>query len=173
MKAVDRSKRAKQTAECFTPPKLVNKMLDKLPKEQWIEGKTCCDPACGDGAMLVEVLKRRVAIGHDPAKAIGCLYGADIMADNIRVCRYRLLTILKEQGVIITKDIVKTVLTNIVWVSMKLKGYEKGSLNYDFSFNGSNLKKPEVIAAWVKYMRDEDSVPAKSLLDSPVKNDKV
>lgn len=49
-----RSKERKsQLGEVFTPTKLVLQMLTKLPKGTkkgaWTEGKTYCDPACGNG----------------------------------------------------------------------------------------------------------------------------
>jgi len=56
-----RSERKKQTAEVFTPPKLVSDMLDKLPDTVWEDGKTFCDPACGDGNFLIQVLWRKIA----------------------------------------------------------------------------------------------------------------
>ena len=63
-----REARKSQTAEDFTPAPLVNEMLDKLAKygpESWKPGKTFLDPACGNGNMLVEVLKRKISLGHD------------------------------------------------------------------------------------------------------------
>ena len=91
-----REARKKQTAECFTPPFLTNEMLDKLteyaPKHFWKdEDKTFLDPACGNGNLLVEVLKRKLHYKHDPLKALQSLYGTDIMADNVKECRQRLL----------------------------------------------------------------------------------
>lgn len=64
-----RKNRQKQTAEIFTPPYLVNEMLDKLTEygpEIWEEGKTFIDPACGNGNFLIEVLKRKLDLGHNP-----------------------------------------------------------------------------------------------------------
>ena len=126
--------RKKQTAEDFTPAWLVNEILDKLNQygpESWQDGKTFCDPACGNGNMLIEVLKRKLSLNHDPLTAIQSIYGADIMQDNIRECRERLLITLKEHTTI-TKDMVKAVLKNIVWTP--LNKYSNGSLNYDFAF---------------------------------------
>ena len=126
--------RKRQTAEDFTPAWLVNQMLDKLNEygpESWQDGKTFCDLACGNGNMLIEVLKRKLSLKHNPLTAIQSIYGADIMQDNIRECRERLLTTLKEHTPI-TKDMVKAVLKNIVWTP--LKKYPNGSLDYDFDF---------------------------------------
>jgi hypothetical protein len=174
MKPIDRSKRARKTSEIFTPPGLVNEMLDKLvyySNGMMGEDKTFCDPACGDGNILVEVLKRKLSWGHRPIKALETIYGCDIMADNIMHCRYRLLSIVKEQGVDLTAEVIETVLTRIVWVNMKSKRHPKGSLSYDFSFNGSNLKGTNAVSSWVDYMRNPESVREKALMDKAVRDD--
>jgi len=146
---VKSKERIKKNAEVFTPDFLVNEMLDKLPEENWEEGKTFCDPACGDGQFLVNVLHRKLKANHDPLNAIQSTYGCDIMQDNIRICRMRLLAILKEYTKI-TKDHIKAVLRNIVWLNMKK--YPNGSLDYDFSFkNGINRKD---IARWLEYVNN-------------------
>jgi hypothetical protein len=125
-----RAKRRKQTAEVFTPAELVNEMLDKLNEygpESWEPGKTFLDPACGNGNMLVEILKRKISLGHSPSKALASIYGTDIMADNIEECKNRLLVIIgpsKRRRRIVDQNIVCT----------PLDQYPNGSLDYDFSF---------------------------------------
>ena len=182
----NRAKRKKQTAEDFTPSSLVNETLDKLNeygKESWEEGKTFCDPACGNGNMLIEVLKRKISLGHDPVRALSTIYGADIMQDNIMECRFRIFEILKDYDIEITPEIVETVLTNIVWVSQKRNGLSNGSLDYDFSFTGSNLKeiyakngdgktvrirKHEIIDFWLFYLNNPTSIDIEILKDGSV-----
>src|ERR1035437_5515752 len=93
---VRRQKRKKSTAEEFTPLPLVNEMLDKLTKEVWQEGKTYCDPACGNGNFLVEVLKRKLNNHHNALQALQTIYGVDIMQDNIKECRLRLLKLISQ-----------------------------------------------------------------------------
>lgn len=67
--------RIKQTGEVFTPSKLVNEMLDKIPTELINDpDKTIIDPSCGNGQFLIEVVKRRGTIKN--------VFGVDIMADN-------------------------------------------------------------------------------------------
>ncbi|HDP94159.1 MAG TPA: restriction endonuclease [Candidatus Aminicenantes bacterium] len=45
--------------EVFTPPQLVNQMLDMLPEEIWSDGKaTFLDPGCKSGVFLREMAKR-------------------------------------------------------------------------------------------------------------------
>ena len=149
-----RIKRKKQTAEDFTPAPLVNEILDKLneyDKESWEEGKTFCDPACGNGNMLIEVLKRKISLGHDPVEALKTIYGTDIMQDNIRECRLRLLKLIRDNGVAINEDLVRTVFNKIVWIS--IKRYANGSLDYDFKFpNKASMKD---ILPWVKGINED------------------
>lgn len=130
--------RRKFSGEDFTPPKLVNEMLDKLPESQWQEGITYCDPSVGNGNMLVEVLKRKLSYKHNPTEALKTLYGCDIMLDNIREARLRLLKVvvnhvkdnkLKKPN---TLELVKILGKNIVCTP--LDKYKNGSLDYDFEF---------------------------------------
>ena len=84
--------RIKKTGEVFTPPALVNEILDKLPPEIWADpSKTILDPTCGDGNFLVEAKKRLLAAGGDERHILDKqIYGVDIMPDNVRACRVRL-----------------------------------------------------------------------------------
>lgn len=156
-----RQTRKKTTAECFTPSKLVNEMLDKLieyGKDQVTgEDKTYLDPACGNGNMLAEVLKRKLSLGHNPSIAISTVYGCDIMRDNIRECRLRLLAVLRDAETAITREHVKTVFNQIVVTS--LKRYKNGSLDYDYSFiNKSSAKDVDL---WM------EGIQKKQWLDNP------
>ncbi len=48
--------------EIFTPPKVVNQMLDLLPQEIWRDARaTFLDPACKTGVFLREIAKRLIA----------------------------------------------------------------------------------------------------------------
>jgi len=136
-----RQARRKQSAEDFTPSTLINEMLDKLPKDQWKENITFCDPACGNGNMLVEVLKRKLSFNHNPTEALKTIYGTDIMLDNIKECRLRLLKVvvnhINSLSIIIQQkhsslELVKILGKNIVCTP--LDKYPNGSLDYDFDF---------------------------------------
>jgi len=144
-----RDARKHKTAEIFTPHFLVNEMLDKLPKSVWEENKTFCDPACGNGNMLVHVLYRKLAVyDHDPLKALQSIYGVDIMRDNIRETRIRLLKTVSLFYELEEED-VATVIQNIIWTN--LKKFPKGSLDYDFSFkNKAQQKDIDRWMGWIK-----------------------
>lgn len=52
-------KKIQENGEVFTPPSLIEEMLDKLPKEVWKEPtKTWLDPCAGLGNFSVLILKR-------------------------------------------------------------------------------------------------------------------
>lgn len=92
-----RKARRKQTAEDFTPPELVNEMLDKLPPELFIDPiKTFIDPAAGNGNFLVEVLRRKLSHNHPPLQALETTFGVELMPDNVEEMRERLLDVLLE-----------------------------------------------------------------------------
>ena len=84
--------RIKKFGEVFTPPELVNKMLDILPQEELIDPtKTVGDiTGCGNGNFLVEVLNRRMKAGINHKDSLKTIYGVDIMEDNIAECKKRL-----------------------------------------------------------------------------------
>ena len=148
-----RKKRQKQSAEIFTPPSLVNDMLNKLPKEVWEENKTFCDPACGNGNFLIWILLRKIAKGHKPLEALKTVYGADIMRDNIQECRLRLLKVISlfEE---ITEEHVKAIFKNIVWIN--IHKYPGGSLDYDFRFK--NRPKPANVKQWMENIHKKNQL---------------
>ena len=120
-----RDARKKKTAEIFTPPTLVNEILDKLSKDCWEEEKTFCDPAAGNGNFLVEVFKRKVDVHHhDPVTALSTIYGVELMEDNVVEMRDRLKKMAIGYGVV--EKIASTILDiNIVC---------HDALTYDWSF---------------------------------------
>lgn len=93
-KLIKSKARVKEIAEVYTPPKLVNEMLDRLPKEQWENSRTFLDPACGSGNMLLEVYRRKMALNHDPYTIASSTYGIDIMEDNVIESKQRLSELL-------------------------------------------------------------------------------
>ena len=159
-----RKKRKKKTAEVFTPNSLVNEMLDKLPEEVWKEEKTFIDPACGNGNFLIHILWRKISKGHNFTEALKTVYGLDIMQDNIRECRLRLLKIISlfEE---VSKEHIKIVTINVRWLNSKK--WPNGSLDYDMSFrNNSNNKS---IDEWYEKIQNGEL----ELVDLPVEDNDV
>ena len=106
-------------------------MLDLLPKSVWKPGRSFLDPAAGNGNFLVHVLIRKIQKGQDPLEALSTVYGVDIMPDNIRECRGRLLKVVSIFDDV-SKEHIETVLKNIVCAD---------SLTYDFEFDGKPTGK--------------------------------
>jgi hypothetical protein len=90
--------------EVFTPPRLVNDMLDLVAHEcERIESRFL-EPACGNGNFLTEVLRRKLLTvdkrnahnrdkwERDAILSVCSLYGIDLLGDNIETCRDRLLS---------------------------------------------------------------------------------
>ena len=92
--------RIKQTGEIFTPPELVEQMLDQLPAEAWTDPtKTFLEPACGDGNFLIAMLNRLMvgladAIPDETERhkhiIENQLFGVDLMPDNVAATIERL-----------------------------------------------------------------------------------
>jgi type I restriction-modification system DNA methylase subunit len=111
--------RIKKTGEVFTPTALVQDIFNKFSKEEFADAsKTFLDPSCGNGQFLSEALIRKLENGIDFATALGCIYGVDIMQDNVETCKERLLCGLEQYRHIVEKNIVCA-----------------DALTYDFSFS--------------------------------------
>lgn len=83
--------RVQVTAEIFTPSELVLQMLQRLPINIFSPGRTVLDPACGDGQFLVAAKWVKILhFGMSEQDALRDIYGIDIMADNVVICRSRL-----------------------------------------------------------------------------------
>jgi len=108
MSGIDRDKsRTKETGEVFTPTPLVQEMLDKLPEEVFTNPtKTFLDPSCGDGQFLAEVLIRKLENNIPYDQALSTIYGVDLMADNIKLCRDRILCNQEQYRHIVENNIV-------------------------------------------------------------------
>ena len=82
-KIVKSKKRTAEFGEVFTPPELISKMLDGLPNRLFTENASFIDPFCGNGNFLVEIMKRKIAMGVVPQNAMDKTYGIDISKDNL------------------------------------------------------------------------------------------
>lgn len=109
MSGIDRNHtRVKATQEVFTPTALVQEVLDQLPQELFADTtKTFCDPSCGDGQFLSEVLIRKMENGIDFETALSTIYGVELMPDNVELCRDRLLCGQEHLRHIVEKNIVQ------------------------------------------------------------------
>lgn len=89
---LDKAQRIRQYGEVFTPIQTVREMLDTLEKENpgiFDPGRTFLEPACGDGAFVVEILRRKFERCRRPGDyrvVLESVYGFEIQADNVAAC---------------------------------------------------------------------------------------
>ena len=62
------------------------------------DNKTIIDPTCGTGNFLVEIVKRKIEHGVSPWQTLLTTFGVDIMADNVKECRVRILEAADVEG---------------------------------------------------------------------------
>jgi hypothetical protein len=101
-------KRVADHGEVFTPRWLVEKMLDLVKGETERIDSRFLEPACGSGNFLVPVLQRKLAVveakygksdferRHYALLALACIYGIELLVDNIAECRANLLEIFAD-----------------------------------------------------------------------------
>lgn len=101
-------KRVTDHGEVFTPPWMVEAMLDLVKGETERIDSRFLEPACGSGNFLVRILQRKLAAvelrygksdfekRHYAVLAVTCLYGIELLADNIAECRANMLKIFAE-----------------------------------------------------------------------------
>ena len=108
MSLIKSKQRVIDHGEVFTPPWLVEAMLDQLKDETTRIDSRFLEAACGSGNFLVQVLKRKLAAvevkygksdferNHYALLGLMCIYGIELLPDNIAECRANLLEILGE-----------------------------------------------------------------------------
>ena len=94
--------------EVFTPGWMVDAMLDLVKDETERIDSRFLEPACGSGNFLVKILQRKLAAvqvkygrsdfekKHYALWALMCIYGIELLPDNIEECRANLLEIFAE-----------------------------------------------------------------------------
>lgn len=92
--------------EVFTPPWMVDAMLDLVKGETERIDSRFLEPACGSGNFLVRVLQRKLTAverrygksdfdkRHYALLALMCAYGIELLPDNITECRENMLEVL-------------------------------------------------------------------------------
>lgn len=70
----------KKLGQVWTPYSIIEKMMDKIDKEIWInEDKTALDPTMGAGNIIIAILYRRIVENNqNPIKAISNTYGVEL-----------------------------------------------------------------------------------------------
>lgn len=108
MNLIKSKKRVADHGEVFTPPWLVENMLDLIKGETERIDARFLEPACGSGNFLVPVLQRKLAAvetkfgksafekRHYALLALMCCYGIELLPDNIAECRANMLEVFAE-----------------------------------------------------------------------------
>lgn len=105
---VKSKQRVADHGEVFTPAWLVEAMLDLVKDETERIDSRFLEPACGSGNFLVQVLRRKLAAvelkygrsdferSHYALLGLMCIYGIELLADNVAECRANLLEIFAD-----------------------------------------------------------------------------
>ncbi len=105
---VKSKQRVADHGEVFTPTWLVEAMLDLVKEETERIDSRFLEPACGSGNFLVQILRRKLAAvelkygksnferRHFALLALMCIYGVELLADNIAECRANLLEVFAD-----------------------------------------------------------------------------
>lgn len=108
MSFVKSKQRVADHGEVFTPDWLVEAMLDLVKGESERIDSRFLEPACGSGNFLVKVLARKLAtVDAKYAKSdfekrnfallgLMCIYGIELLPDNIADCRQNMLEIFDQ-----------------------------------------------------------------------------
>jgi hypothetical protein len=107
-KLIKSKSRVTDHGEVFTPSWLVEKMLDLVEGETERIDSRFLEPACGSGNFLVPVLDRKLkAVASKYNKnnfeknqysflSLMCIYGIELLVDNVAECRSNLLEVFSE-----------------------------------------------------------------------------
>jgi hypothetical protein len=106
--AIRTKQRVADHGEVFTPAWIVEAMLNLVEEETGRIDSRFLEPACGSGNFLVQILRRKLAAvelkygksdferRHYALLALMCIYGIELLADNITECRASVLESLAE-----------------------------------------------------------------------------
>jgi hypothetical protein len=108
MSLIKSKERVAEHGEVFTPPWMVEAMLDLVKDESERIDSRFLEPACGSGNFLVRILSRKLAAvelrygrseferRHFALLALMCCYGIELLPDNVAECRTNMLSIFNE-----------------------------------------------------------------------------
>lgn len=115
-KQVKSKERVADHGEVFTNKREVNAMLDLVKQETERIDSRFLEPACGEGAFLKEILRRKLNVVKNKYKknpldyeryaivALTSIYGVDLLEDNTEICRNNLFDIWNSEYSSCVKD---------------------------------------------------------------------
>lgn len=126
MSLVKSKQRIADHGEVFTPEWLVSDMLDMVKDESERIDSRFLEPACGSGNFLVQVLKRKLKTvekkfihsdferRHYSLLALMCVYGIELLEDNLSECRQNMLKTFSEMLSLKSEDDLNTAATYVL-----------------------------------------------------------
>ena len=105
MSLVKSKQRVADHGEVFTPAWMVEAMLDLVKDETERIDARFLEPACGSGNFMIQILQRKLAAvelrygksdferRHYALFGLMCIYGTELLADNIAECRGNVLEV--------------------------------------------------------------------------------
>lgn len=108
MNLVKSKQRVADHGEVFTPPWMVEAMLDLVKDETERIDARFLEPACGSGNFIGRILQRKLAAvelkygrsaferEYHALLGLMCIYGIELLADNVAECRASALKIFAE-----------------------------------------------------------------------------
>jgi N-6 DNA methylase len=108
LESVKSKQRVADHGEVFTPPWMVEGMLDLVEDESERIDSRFLEPACGSGNFLVPVLQRKLSTvqarygrsdferRHQALLALMSIYGIELLEDNAAECRNNLLEVFAD-----------------------------------------------------------------------------
>ena len=108
MSLVKSKQRVADHGEVFTPAWMVESMLDLVKDETERIDSRFLEPACGSGNFIVQILRRKLAAvelkygksdferRHYALLALMCIYGIELLTDNIAECRANVLEVFAD-----------------------------------------------------------------------------
>jgi hypothetical protein len=108
MSLVKSKQRVADHGEVFTPSWMVEAMLDLVKEETERIDSRFLEPACGSGNFIVQILRRKLAAvqnkygkseferRHYALHGLMCIYGVELLVDNIAECRANVLDVLAD-----------------------------------------------------------------------------
>lgn len=109
MSLVKSKQRVADHGEVFTPDWMVQAMLNQVKGETERIDSRFLEPACGSGNFMVPVLRRKLVAAeakfgmsdfekrHYSLLGLMCIYGIELLLDNIEECRANMLEVLVDQ----------------------------------------------------------------------------
>ena len=175
--------RIRNYGEVYTPPEIVNAMLDLVKQETERIDSRFLEPACGTGNFLTEIMRRKLDqvekiyrrsqldFERNLVLAVSSIYGIDILEDNVIACRERLFEIANERYTALfknkTKDACRQSLRyilqkNIIWgdalslMTVDANPHQIFFAEWSFPLHNSLIKRRDfVFAELISEVRDK------------------